>query len=61
MIIKIVTKLIQPLAAEMAKESERLQKRADKLLQDAVSALKKVQEEDIECKERKEELDQQLA
>ena len=53
--------LIQPLAAEMAKESERLQKRADKLLQDAVSALKKVQEEDIQCKERKEELDQQLA
>ena len=45
----------------MATEAGILQERADKLLQDAVNALKKAQEEDIDCKERKQQLEVELA
>ena len=44
----------------MAEESGKLQERADQLLQKATNALKTATEEDVECKTKKQEIEDKL-
>jgi len=45
----------------MARDSGILKKRADKLLQDAMNALKEAQSEDIATKKQKQDLERKMA